>query len=312
MANHSCVLLIVSPNLCVDRIVVVSRFAAGRVHRAPPGQVVAGGKGLNVARAAASLGARSRVAGLVGGTAGSVILRSAAAAGISLDAVRMTAESRTCTIIVDPSAGETVINEEGPQVPPAAVRALAARIRRRLARARVLVLAGSLPPGLPSDFYARTIRASRGVTIILDASGAALRRGLAARPDVVKVNREELQTIAGGSLTSLARVLAAARRLQRAGVRSVVVTLGEDGALAGSVDGWWQVLPPRVRRASAVGAGDSFTAGLAVGVLRGDSFLNAARLGVAAAAADVTTLRPGDVNGALVRRILPRVRVRAV
>lgn len=305
-------LLIVSPNLCVDRIVVVRRFAAGRVHRAPSGQVVAGGKGLNVARAAASLGAGSRVAGLVGGTTGSVILRGAAAAGIALDAVRITGESRTCTIIVDPSAGETVINEEGPRVSPVAGQALAARVTRRLAAARVLVLAGSLPPGLSSDFYARIIRASRGLPSILDTSGAALRRGLAARPDVVKVNREELQAVAGRSLASRARVLGAARRLRRAGVKSVVVTLGEDGALAGSDDGWWQVFPPRVRRASAVGAGDSFTAGLAAGLLRGESFLNAVRLGVAAAAADVTTLRPGDVSGALVRRILPRVRVRAV
>jgi len=306
------VLLIVSPNLCVDRIVVVAGFAAGRVHRASPGQVVAGGKGLNVARAAAALGVRPRVVGLVGGTAGSVILRGAIAEGMLLDAVRMAPESRTCTIIVDPSAGETVINESGPIVPAAAGHALAARVRRRLAKARVLVLAGSLPPGLPADFYARMIRAAPGVPAILDASGAALRRSLTARPAIVKVNREELAAITGRSLSSHTRVLTTARRVQRSGMSSVVVTMGEDGALTGSDEGWWQVIPPRVRRISAVGAGDSFTAGLAVGVLRGDSFLEAVRLGVATAAVDVTTLRPGEVTGVLVRRMLSRVRVRPV
>ncbi len=306
-------ILILCPNLCLDRIVVVRDFAAGRIYRADTGSVLASGKGLNVARVARELGKPVTVIGVIGTDEnGRAILRGARARGISMRAVRVRGPTRVCTLIIDPGKTETVINEAGP-VRGAGVEAkLLSILRSGLRRARVLVLAGSLPAMLPEDFYARAIRlarASGGVRTVLDAAGAPLRRGLATRPDFVKVNRAEMADAVGGDLDSDDAVFAAATTLQARTGGQVLVTLGDAGAALITADGAWHLRPPAVTRVSAIGAGDSLTAGLVVGLLRGQSVLDAARAGVAAAACDVTTLLPGTIDAAQTRVLSSQVAV---
>jgi len=307
------VILILCPNLCLDRIVLVRDFVAGRIHRADTGSVLASGKGLNVARVARELGAPVTVIGVTGTDEnGRAILRGARAHGISMRAVRVRGPSRVCTLIIDPGKTETVINEAGPARGAGVEAKLLSILRSGLRRARVLVLAGSLPAMLPEDFYARAIRlarASRGVRTVLDAAGAPLRRGLAARPDFVKVNRAEMADAVGGDLDSDDAVFAAAKTLQAQTGGQVLVTLGDAGAALITGDGAWRLRSPVVTRVSAIGAGDSLTAGLVVGLLRGQSVLDAARAGVAAAACDVTTLLPGTIDAAQTRALSSQVAV---
>jgi len=185
-------------------------------------------------------------------------------------------------------------------------------LRSGLRRARVLVLAGSLPAVLPEDFYARAIRLARaagGVRTVLDAAGAPLRRGLPARPDFVKVNRAEIAGAVGGVADSDDAVYAAATTLQAQTGGEVLVTLGDAGAALITADGRWHLAPPTVTRVNTIGAGDSLTAGLVVGLLRGQSVLDAARAGVAAAACDVTTLLPGTIDAAQTRALISQVAV---
>jgi len=309
------VILILSPNLCLDRIVVVRDFAAGRIHRTETGSVLASGKGLNVARVARELGARVTVIGVIGTDEnGRAILRGARAHRISVRAVRVRGPSRVCTLIIDPGKTETVINEAGPARGAGVEAKLLNVLRSGLRHARVLVLAGSLPAVLPEGFYARAIRLARatgGVRTVLDAAGAPLRRGLAARPDFVKVNRAELGDAVGEDLESDDAVFAAAESLRAQTGGQVLVTLGEAGAALITADGRWHLRTPTVRRVSAIGAGDSLTAGLVVGLLRGQSTLDAARSGVAAAACDVTTLLPGTIDAAQTRALISLVGVTA-
>src|SRR3990172_3014043 len=157
-------LLVASPNLCLDRIVVVRGFAAGRVQRAASATELASGKGLNVARAARALDVDVRVVGCVGeGHAARTILRDAPAYGIRLDAVRVPGPVRVCTLVIDPTQGETVINEPGPSISADAVGSLRAHVRAALKSPQAVVLAGSLPPGLPPAIYAEIARQAQAV-----------------------------------------------------------------------------------------------------------------------------------------------------
>ena len=305
-------ILILCPNLCLDRIVLVRDFAAGRIHRADTGSVLASGKGLNVARAARVLGAPVTVIGVIGTDEnGRAILRGARTHGISMRVVRVRGPSRVCTLIIDPGKTETVINEAGPARGAGVKGKLLSVLRSGLRRARVLVLAGSLPALLPEDFYARAIRLARaaGVRTVLDAAGAPLRRALVARPDFVKVNRAEVADAVGGGLDSDDAVFAAAQTLQTQTGGQVLVTLGGAGAALITGDGRWLLRPPTVTRVNVIGAGDSLTAGLVVGLLRGQSVLEAARAGVGAAACDVTTLLPGTIDPAQTRALSAQVEV---
>lgn len=305
-------LLIVSPNLCLDRIVVVRGFTVGKVHRAESAAELASGKGLNVARAARALGVDVRVVGIVGsGDAARAILRGARAHSVHLDAVRVPGPVRVCTLIVDPGQGETVINESGPSVDATAINTLRARVSAAVKRARVVVLAGSLPPGMPPAVYAEIARQAQSIPVILDAAGEALRLGLAARPYLVKINQLELQEAVGRPLDTVDAVRKAAEEMHRMTGARVLVTLGPRGAILLTAEGGWHIVPPEVTRINTIGAGDSLTAGMAVGILQGLPLLQAARLGVAASAADVTTLLPGTVDAALVQQLVLGVEIRA-
>lgn len=306
-------LLVVSPNLCLDRIVVVRGFDVGRVHRAESAMELASGKGLNVARAARAFGIEVVVAGIVGeGHGGDAIVAGAREHGITLHAVRVPGPARVCTLIIDPGHPETVINEPGPVASVSAVRTLQSCIRAGLEGADAIVLTGSQPPGVPAAFYADVIRGAPGIPIILDATGEALRLGMAARPTLVKANQLELQDAVGRVLDARGALAAAALEIRKATGAGVLVTRGAHGAQLFAAEGAWELLPPAVDRVNTIGAGDSLTAGLVAGLLRRTPLLEAVRLGVAAAAADVTTLLPGTIDRALVTQLVGRVEVRPI
>lgn len=307
--------LILCPNLCLDRVIVVRGFSAGRIHRAERGMSLASGKGLNVARAVRALGGEVTVIGLVGGDDnGRAIIRGARAHGISLRAVRVQATTRVCTLIIDPENGETVVNEQGLEAGAGVEDQLFANLMSGLRRAQWLVLAGSLPAALPANFYARAIELSREahVPALLDGAGDALRLGLRAKPDLIKVNRAEVAGVVGQTLTSIDDVLAAADTLRAQSGGQVIVTMGAEGAALVTAEGRWHMRPPEVPRINTIGAGDSLTAGVMVSLLRGDSLTDAVKTGVAAAAADVTTLLPGTIDALQVDSLRPQVAVRLV
>jgi 1-phosphofructokinase family hexose kinase len=303
-------LLVVSPNLCLDRVVVVRNLAVGRVHRAESVHELASGKGLNVARAARRLGVDVTVVGIVGdGHGASAIVDGARAHGVLLDAVQIAGPVRVCTLIIEPGHHETVINEPGAPVGPDTVAALLERIEAAKSTAEIMVLAGSLPPGMPATFYAEVIRRAGAVPVILDAAGDPLRLGIAAHPFMVKANHLELGESTGRALSSVKDVAQAGREIVRTAAVRLLVTVGGAGAVLASADGCWQLTPPEVGRVSSIGAGDSLTAGLVAGLVQGLSLLDAVRLGIAAAADDVTTLLPGTIDAERVQELTPQVRV---
>lgn len=304
-------LLTVALNAAVDTTYTFESFAVGGIHTVAQMSRVAGGKANNVARVAHALGAPVVATGLAGGQAGAFIQGALAAEGIQVEYEELPGESRTCFALVERSGKSlTEIRERGPEVPAAALSAFLVRYERLLEGAAYVVLAGSLPPGAPSDLYGRLISLARarGLYALLDASGAALAEALAAGPDLVKPNREELAAWVGRPLQSMAELREAAQAMREAGARAVALSLGPEGLLYVGPEGTWSLNPPATVPVNTVGSGDSLVAGLVAGLMQGLSLPEALRLGVAAGTANALTEAVASPRLAEVAAIRPQVR----
>jgi 1-phosphofructokinase len=302
----------VTPNPAIDRTVLIRDFTIGATNRAIAERTEIGGKGINVARHLMSLGCDVLATGLLGSRDMHGIVETLAGQGVGIDFVRVAGDTRVK--ILDPATGEeTEINETGPSLAADAADALLAKLGALLPTCEVMVLSGSLPPGVPDDLYARAIAlaARARVKTVLDAAGAALRLGIAAGPDLVKPNHAEAEELLGAPLRDESELAAAARELRERGAQSAVISLGSAGAVCAAAAGSWVARPPRIVPRHTVGAGDAMVASLACSLMRGLSAPEALRLatalGSATAASDAPLPRVGDFEA-----LLPDVSVEAL
>jgi 1-phosphofructokinase family hexose kinase len=285
-------------NPAVDKTVTVRRLALGAVNRIDRSQLDPGGKGINVSRVVHRLGHPTIAFGFLGGSLGSIVTRALDEEGVAHRFAWVRGETRLDVIVVDDDTGtSTNLYDRGPEIDAASQGALLADVGRWLAASRVLVVAGSLPPGVPTDVYASLLgeAARRGVHTILDADGETLRRGLAGRPTLIKPNVEEAEALLGRRLPDRDAIVAAARELLERGPRAVVVSMGAAGSVCATAGRVLHAVPPRVERRSTVGSGDSLVAGLAIALATGDDLAAGIRLGTAAGAA--TAMTPGTQLG---------------
>ncbi|MCM3501581.1 1-phosphofructokinase [Microbacterium sp. P26] len=268
-------------NPSADRAVVLSdALAPGEVQRALSSREDAGGKGVNVARVVAAAGAPARAVVPVGAHDPYRVLLEDT--GIALDLVDVAGRARANLTITDPAGETTKLNLPGAELSPAEAQALTDGVVAAAEGATWLVLAGSLPPGVPASFYADLVRAVRerwgagAPRIAVDASGAALAEVVAtARPDLIKPNHEELAELVGedaaGDVDVITEATRRAHQLVPERVASALVTLGADGALLFTAEGAWRGHAPTIQVASTVGAGDSSLAGYLLADLEGAS-----------------------------------------
>lgn len=268
-------------NPSADRAVVLSdALAPGEVQRALSSREDAGGKGVNVARVVAAAGAPARAVVPVGAHDPYRVLLEDT--GIALDLVDVAGRARANLTITDPAGETTKLNLPGAELSPAEAQAVTDGVVSAAEGATWLVLAGSLPPGVPASFYADLVAAVRerwgaaAPRIAVDASGAALAEVVAtARPDLIKPNHEELAELVGedaaGDLDVIAEATRRAHQLVPEHVASALVTLGADGALLFTAEGAWRGYAPTIQVASTVGAGDSSLAGYLLADLEGAS-----------------------------------------
>ena len=306
-------ILCVNPNAAIDKTLVVENFHLNAIHRPILELALPGGKGCNVARAAKTLGQQPVVTGWVGGYHGQFIEEGLHAEGIQTAMIHTQVESRDCTSILDSSTGSmTEIYERGRPVTPAELQAFYANFKEWLAKVNTVTLSGSLPPGVPADFYARLIVMAReaGVTSLLDSSGEPLRLGLeSGRPDVLKCNRAELSGIVGHPLDKLDDIRRVLRDFSTRLGSKMVITLGESGALATDGARTWLAQAPHIQVVSAVGSGDAFLAGLACGLVENKPFKEALRLAIAAGSANALQIGAGRLLAADVQTLSGQVQV---
>ncbi len=305
--------VVLCANAGVDRTYEVENFAIGGFHHPKRFRVIAGGKGINVARALRTLGVPCVATGFLGGSVRSFVERQLASSGISPAFVPIAEESRVCINIIDPVARkETRVDEVGPLVSPSEVDLLRSRWRRLLSRARLAIISGSAPRGVPFDLYAELIEVAhrRGVPVFLDARDEWLRRALPACPTLLKPNSQELALALELQSLDEAAVLAAAEKLIAQGIGTVVVTFGRRGAAALDRSGlrlWAK--PPDVETISPVGSGDAMLAGIAAAFVRGLPLEEQMRWGTAAAAANAATFGACLFDAAKFRELLGKVEV---
>jgi 1-phosphofructokinase family hexose kinase len=306
---------VVAPNPSIDKLLQVSKLESGTIHR-PHGLVmVPGGKGLNVARVAATLGAQVRVVGIAAGTAGAWIASSLHELGVSASWVWADGESRTCTSISDTTSSElTEFYEPGPIVSDEVWRSFVDLVESTTPSGQWLAVSGSLPPGVAEDAFATLLQTHPRHTAV-DTSGNALRAATSASVELVKLNASEASELLGrttlpgaGALPSLAAEL----RQHCGGTSTVVVTGGQDGAVMVDTDG--RMLRARLPFVGnyAVGSGDAFLAGLLTAHQDGQSWSCALRLATAAAGANAEVPGAGLLSVERVKELAPLVEIQEV
>jgi 1-phosphofructokinase family hexose kinase len=314
---------VVGANPALDRISVWPPVRLGQVNRASEVTVVAGGKGLNVAKAAVRLGSQATAYGFLGGEVGEAVGTLMGDAGVIDRHTDVTAGTRVCFIVVEPGSGRTtVLNEPGPDVSDEEAARLLASLREDCRPGDLLILSGSLPDSVDPGVAAQVIAIGRGAgaRTILDIHGASLRAAIEARPWMLKCNRDELVGLIDGSGdpsaaeppdgVRLSEVAATMTALLGDGIEVVVVTLGPRGALLADAAGVLRAMAPRILPVNPTGSGDLLLAGLAVGIERGQPARDALALGVACGTAGATHLTPELPTGFVPDEWLPRIRLR--
>jgi len=288
------VILTVTLNAAVARTLVVPNLTLGHRHRSSEGISLAGGKGINVARALRALGTPVLATGLVGGRNGDAIRDGLSAAAIPFDLVEIGGESRTSTAIVDPlSRVQTEINERGPSVSQAEARELRDRLLFLMEYATAVVFAGSLPDDLEEGFFLELVRAARerGLYTVVDAPPTVLRAALKADPSLVSPNQHEAESVAGFDFIEGEDYLTGLGRLLEMGAEEACITSPEGNSYLTTAEGILVAHAPQVEPLSTIGSGDAYLAGLLAGTLhRKLSTVEAMRLAAGCAAANAETL----------------------
>lgn len=288
-------------NPALDHTLAVDALQLGAVNRAHSMQIDIGGKGINVASCLADFGVQTAILGQLGRDNAAPFEEVFTRKRIHNGCLYTDGLTRINTKLVDASTGTTTdINMPGRELSATEASVLIetqlSRIDALLPHLQWVVLAGSLPPGMPADTYAQIARHVRaaGRQVAVDASGAALPAALAATPTLIKPNRAELAELIGRPLATLAEVSAAAQGLIAAhpGLRLVVVSLGGDGALFVDRNEVLHAHPAPITVNSTVGAGDAMVAGLVAAQLQGMTLEACAQLATAFAAAKLARLGP--------------------
>ena len=307
----------VTLNPSLDEWIRLPTLRIGELNRASRFVRYPGGKGVNVSRVVHELGGPTIAYALAGGEDGEILRRLMNRMNIQHEFVEVSGSTRNnYKIQTRLPAPVTEINTEGPRVSIASVRRLARRLLQRRPWPRCVALCGSLPPGVPPAIYGQWIHLlkRRSILTALDTSGSALHHGLAARPWLIKPNRQEAETLLGRRLSGRRACVTAALELVSHGPMLTILSLGRDGAvLASSVTREvWLAQPPAVKADSAVGAGDSLVGGFLYGWVKRLPLVEAFRLGVACGAAAAMTPGTELCHRADVRRLLPRVSITQV
>ncbi len=301
----------VTLNAALDVTYAVAELRPGTSHRVTSVIETAGGKGVNVASVLTQRGVAVVATGLLGGAVGARIRRDLDARAVRHDFGEFAAESRrTLTVVSGRDGDATLFSEPGPLVGAAEWERFLVHLDRlvRHTSATVVVASGGLPQGLAVDAYARVIEVARraGCRTVLDASGEPLLEALAAAPDVVKPNRDELLEVTGtGDLATGAALL------QRLGARTVLASAGADGMLLVQEDGI--AMAARISQpvsGNPTGAGDAAVAAVAAGLAASAPWTDTLAVAVAWSAAAVLQPMAGTVDQADVERLLPAVVLR--
>ena len=312
-------ILTVTVNAAIDKTLTVANLQLGHRHRAQQGLVMAGGKGINVARALKNLGEPVIAVGLGGGRSGVQIVDALTTEGILNDFVHIAQDSRTSTAVIDPTSGlVTEINEYGPEVTKDELETLLEKLRYLSGAVSTVVFSGSLPRKVSTDFYETVIRDmnKRKVRTVIDADGEALRKALTAEPTVASPNQREAEALVGQEFQTDEDFQAALLQVHSMGAVNVLITL-QTGCYALLHAGkgrqrMYRAWIPRVEAVSSVGSGDALLAGFVSGMQAERNAEECLRLALGCGAANTQTAGAGVFDSRDVPKFAAMVEVQEI
>ncbi len=251
-----------------------------------------GGKGINVAKVAKTLCEPPLALGFLAGLTGQWIASSLEALEVPHRMLKIEGETRTNTKIFCRSTKQiTEINEQGTPISPHHLDQLFAQLKEVLTCGDILVLSGSVPPGVEISIYRTIIELANRLECrcILDASGALFKEGLKATPFMIKPNLHEIEQFLGHSINEEHEILTLCREWHKSGIAHCFISLGAQGGYYANAEGIWKWKALPVQAHSSVGAGDAFVAAVATAFLRGLDSEALLKLAVATSAGAVVS-----------------------
>ena len=270
-------------NPAIDRTVTVDRLVFEDRAYITSSRESAGGRGINAAFVVHTFGGKTMAIVPAGGESGTQFEDLVKVSGFQLVVVPVRSGLRHNLIITDKQGLTIKLNEYGAVLEKPELVRLEKELRAKLEKASWLMICGSLPPGVPANFYAQLIKMARkrGVKTLLDADGDALEVGVEAKPTVVKPNQPEAERLLKTALLTRTHFLQAVERIQKMGAESVILSLGTQGAVGAFDHQMIEVIPPRVDAIAPIGAGDGLAAAFTWAMERNGDFRDALRWGVA-------------------------------
>jgi 1-phosphofructokinase family hexose kinase len=302
-------IITLTPNTGIDHTIQVSSFELNRTIRAIDSAWGMGGKATDVSWILGRLDIPSRALGFAGGMNGQRMETMLRERGVETDFVWVEGETRLNTILVVSGEGQSTLTSSSLHVSPDHLSQMMGRYENALAQADCVVIGGSLPKGVPVEFYSRVIEQAHAhkVPVIFDSSGPSLVAGVKSRPKLIKPNRAELEDLLGFAPELKQDVVNAAMKLKEQFGTDVIATLGDEGAIAIFEQGSFFVRPLSVPVVSAAGAGDGVLAGMALAYSRGESPISGLRYGFALAGAVLQTLATADFRIEDYEALLPQI-----
>ncbi len=301
-------------NPAIDRTITVDRLVFEDRAYITSSRDSAGGRGINAAFVIHSFGGKTMAIVPAGGKSGARFEQLLKSCGFELVVVQVRGHVRRNLIITDKQGLTVKLNEPGEPIQKPELMRLEKVIRGKLDQASWFLICGSLPPGVPARFYAQliTLARKRGVKTLLDTDGEALAAGIAAKPTVVKPNRQEAERLLSAALLTRTHFLEAAARIQKMGAESVILSLGSQGAVGAFDHHMIEVIPPRVNAIAPIGAGDAMAAAFVWAMERSNDFADALRWGVASGTASARLPGMHFADLAHTEEIYKQVEVRRV
>ena len=302
----------VTLNPSLDRHVEVENLVLDDTNRWTSFKRQPGGKGINVSRVLKELGGETIAYGFIGGHAGDDIKNLLKEDGVQTDFTHIKTEVRSNFIITDlKTHRQTRISAPGPQVTAGELKKLVDKITCIKPRPQYIVFAGSVPPGVPYYIYRELVERMKGLGIktVLDAADMWLIEGVRSKPDIIKPNVREAQTLLGVELKTEEDVIYGVKTIVSSGIGIAAISRGREGMIIADKNMVLKVVPPDVKVMSTVGAGDSTVAGLVLKLSQGGSLEDASRLAVAAGTAATLTSGTELCHKADVERLLPQVKI---